>query len=355
MDFKKLFGREPSALIYGCMGLGGGWDKEEWDEGDYAVAEAAVEAALAGGINFFDHADIYSRTKAEAVFGEVLARNPGMRGRMIVQTKCGIRLGDTPVPGMPGRYDMGREWILEAARASLGRLRCGAIDVLLLHRPDPLLEVAEVAAAFRQLRKEGTVRAFGVSNMNRFQMAALQEALAKDRIPLVANQLEFSLLKADLIETGISVNQRPWAPAPWKGEFDSGAGTAAAAFSPGVDGLLEHCRATGVMVQTWGSLAQGRLTGRKGPGRGGAAAKGSEGDAALGKASALVAELAEKRGVAPEAILLAWVLRVPGGLRPLVGSANPERIKAACAAAKVQLSREDWYRLWIAARGAGMP
>ena len=157
---------EPAAvqeLIYGCMGLGGSWSTEPYSSRDVDEAAAAVEAALDTGITLFDHADIYRSGKSEAVFGEVLAGTPGLRERIRLQTKCGIRLNEQ---GLETHYDLSRDAILERVNESLDRLRTDYVDVLLLHRPDPLMDPAEVASAVGQLMAEGKVRALGVSNMS---------------------------------------------------------------------------------------------------------------------------------------------------------------------------------------------
>lgn len=161
-------GTSGGRLLYGCMGLGGSWDTEPYGARDIADAEAAIEAALDSGITTFDHADIYRHGKAEAVFGEVLARTPGLRERIVVQTKCGIRLADAERPGI---YDLSGPTIARRVEESLARLRTDVIDVLLLHRPDPLADPDDIAEALTSLHRQGLVRRFGVSNMGAVQMA----------------------------------------------------------------------------------------------------------------------------------------------------------------------------------------
>ncbi|WP_371483089.1 aldo/keto reductase family oxidoreductase [Kitasatospora sp. NBC_00315] len=302
--------------LYGCMGLGGGWDTSPFTAADIGHAEAAVEAALAAGITAFDHADIYRYGKSEAVFGEVLARTPGLRERIVLQTKCGIRL---PEEGLPGRYDLRGPSILRRVEESLGRLRTDVIDVLLLHRPDPLADPQDIAAALAELHGQGLVRNFGVSNMSAAQIARLQAHLD---VPLVVNQLEMSLGRRDWVEAGVLVN------------------TPAAAGNGFPHGTLEHCAANGIRLQAWGALAQGRFTGsRETP------------------AGRLVAELAERRGTTPETIVLWWLQRHPAGIAPVIGTSRPERIGACRDAVQrePELTHEEWYELWIAARGAPLP
>lgn len=226
-------------LIYGCMGLGGSWDSAPYKAADIDAAEAAVQAALDSGITAFDHADIYRDGKAEAVFGEVLARTPGLRERITVQTKCGIRLADGDRPGV---YDLSGARIVRCVEESLTRLRTDHVDVLLLHRPDPLADPGEVAKALTSLQEQGLVRSFGVSNMSAHQIAHLQSHLD---FPLVANQLEMSLKSRDWVEAGVLVN------------------TPEAATNGFPLGTLEHCATHGIRLQAWGPLAQGSYTGRE--------------------------------------------------------------------------------------------
>ncbi|MFD6329596.1 aldo/keto reductase family oxidoreductase [Streptomyces niveus] len=307
-------------LLYGCMGLGGAWDTTPYGPGDIDAAEAAVQAALDIGISTFDHADIYRHGKSEAVFGEVLSRTPGLRERVVLQTKCGIRLADGDRPGI---YDLRASSIVRRVEESLTRLRTDVIDVLLLHRPDPLADPDEVAGALTSLHEQGLVRRFGVSNMGGAQIAQLKSALG---LPLVANQLEMSLQRRDWVEAGVLVN------------------TPAAAGLGYPLGTTEYCRANGIALQAWGALAQGRYTGRE----------ETPDEVATAR---LVASLAEAKNTTPETILLWWLRRHPARIAPVVGSARPERIRA-CADAAVrepELSHEEWYDLWLTARGAPLP
>ena len=219
------------------MGLGGTWSPEPYSPADVDEAAAAVDAALEAGITLFDHADIYRNGKAEAVFGEVLAQTPGLRGKIRLQTKCGIRLNEQ---GLGTYYDLSRDAILERVNESLARLRTGYVDVLMLHRPDPLMDPAEVASAVGQLMAEGKVRALGVSNMSGPQIEMLQDRL---ETPVVANQLEMSLVKRAWLESTVLVNH-----------------------ADGTDysfphGTVEHCVRHGITVQAYGALARGLYTG----------------------------------------------------------------------------------------------
>lgn len=302
------------------MGLGGTWGPEPYGAAEIAAAEAAVTAALEIGITTFDHADIYRHGKSEAVFGELLARDPGLRARITLQTKCGIRLPDGTRPGM---YDLRGKSVLRRVEESLVRLRTDVIDVLLLHRPDPLADPDDVAEALHSLHAQGLVRRFGVSNMGAVQIAALQSRLG---LPLVANQLEMSLHKRDWVEAGVLLNT----PEGAAGGFPHG--------------TLEHCRDQDIQVQAWGALAQGRFTGRPTTPQDQSAAE-------------LLAALAEHKQVAPETVLLWWLQRHPAGIAPVIGTSDPGRIRACRDAVgrPPELDHEEWYALWVAARGKPLP
>ncbi|MFS0717542.1 aldo/keto reductase [Arthrobacter sp. 1P04PC] len=309
-------------LIYGCMGLGGSLSAEPYTSADVDQAAAAVDAALESGITLFDHADIYRSGKAEAVFGEVLARTPGLREKIRLQTKCGIRLGEN---GLDAYYDLSGESILDRVNGSLARLKTDYVDVLMLHRPDPLLDPAEVASAVGRLMAEGKVRAVGVSNMSAAQIDLLQDRL---EAPVVANQLEMSLAARAWLESTVLVNH-----------------------ADGTDysfphGTVEHCVRRGIGLQAYGALAQGRYTGAAGGG-----------DAAASATADLVAAMAAEKDTTGEAVVLGWLMKHPAGISPVIGSANPERIRACAGAADVAaaMTRPEWYRLWITARGSNIP
>ncbi|MFE1555178.1 aldo/keto reductase family oxidoreductase [Streptomyces sp. NPDC058734] len=314
-------GRGGGRLLYGCMGLGGSWEPGPYGPRDVDAAEEAVHAALGIGITVFDHADVYRHGKAEAVFGEVLARTPGLRERITLQTKCGIRLPGRD--GGPGMYDLRGPSIVRRVEESLERLRTDVIDVLPLHRPDPLADPDEIASALMSLHGRGLVRAFGVSNTGAPQIARLQARLD---VPLVANQLEMSLHSRAWVESGVL----PGTP--------EGAGHG---FAPGT---LEHCLDHGIRLQAWGALAQGRFT-------------GGQRTPAERATAALLEELARKKGTTPESVLLWWLTRHPAGIAPVIGTARPDRIRACRDAAlnPPDLTHEEWYGLWTTARGVPLP
>ena len=310
-----------SRLIFGCMGLGGSWDHQPISREHLQQAHAAVDAALEIGITCFDHADIYTLGKAEQVFGQVLRERPGLRDRLQLQSKCGIRFADD---AGPKRYDLSRHYLLTSVDGILARLGIDHLDTLLLHRPDPLMEPEEIAEAWLQLKASGKVRHLGVSNMHNGQMALLQEALTDT---LVANQLEMSLLKHDWVENGSCFNDDQGTGArPWQQ-------------------TLEYCRRHGIALQAWGSLARGWFSG----------ATPQEAPAAVHATAALVRELAERHQVACESVVLAWLLRHPAQISPVIGTSHPGRIRACGGATAITLSREEWYQLYVTLRGRELP
>lgn len=301
--------RDASRLVMGCMGLGGGWDEAPLASHEVDRAQHVVETALEAGITLFDHADIYTRGKAEQSFGELFRRRPSLRGQLLLQSKCAIRFADEQGPG---RYDWSAAHIERSVEASLLRLNTDHLDILLLHRPDPLMQPEELAAALGRLQASGKVRHFGVSNLHGPGLQALQRALP---MPLLVNQLEMSLAKRDWLDATTTFNS------------DQQAGSAAWA------GLLDGS----VQLQAWGALAKGAFE-----------HAGTPGAAEL---AAIADRLAEPR----EAVLLAWLLRHPAGIQPVIGTTNPARIRACARAPQIELSREDWYCLYVAARGRPLP
>ncbi|WP_258872183.1 aldo/keto reductase [Thalassotalea euphylliae] len=310
-----------SQIICGCMGLGGGWDQQPINKTHYHQAQQFIETALATGINYFDHADIYTFGKAEQVFGQVLAKQPSLRDQMIVQSKCAIRFDDD---SGPKRYDFSKKWVTQSVDGILSRLGIEYLDVLQLHRPDPLMELAELAECLTSLQTSGKVKHFGVSNMNHHQIAYLQSAL--DR-PIIANQIEISLQQLGWLDHGVLAGN----PAGEHGNFCAG--------------TMEYSQLNGVQIQSWGSLAQGLFSGRD----------VSNQAEYIKQTAKLVANLAEQYNTNADAIALAWIMRHPANIQPIIGTANPERIKRCAEASKVKLSREDWYQLYVSARGEELP
>lgn len=282
----------------GCMRIAG-------LETEKAVREL-VDTAMENGINFFDHADIYAGGGAEEIFGKAV--EPSLREKMILQSKCAIR------PGIC--YDFSKEHILASVDQILKRLRTEYLDILLLHRPDTLMEPEEVAEAFEELEKAGKVRYFGVSNENSMQIELLNR-YCENRI--LFNQLQFSIAHCDIIDSGINVNVHN----------DAGANR---------DGsVLEYCRLKGITIQAWSPFQYGMFEG---------VFLNNEKFPELNKE---IDALAEKYQVTNNAIAIAWILRHPAKIQAIVGSTNKQRVADICRASDIKLTREEWYRLYLAA------
>ncbi len=310
-------------IACGCMKLGGKWTADPLEVNAQRAARAAVEAALEAGINVFDHADIYARGKSEETFKTIFNEQPSLREKVVIQTKCGIRFPGEPRQESPGRYDFSFGHIMRSVEGSLDRLGTSYVDVLFLHRPDPLVEPQEVARAFEELHTSGKVRAFGVSNHTPAQMELLALSLNP---PIRVSQVQFSLLHTDLIDGGLTGRS----PRPV-----SAAGT------------IEYCRRHGILLQAWGPLAGGMLGGSK-------SSKKDDPDC-VKAVRAQLADIAAEKGSLPEIIALAWILRHPAKIQPVIGSRRPRRIQALCRATEIDLTREEWYRLFIAGRGEHVP
>ncbi len=285
-----------SQVALGCMRIAAMTDKE---------ADAYVGTALEYGCNFFDHADIYGGGKCEEVFGGALKRNPSLRDKLIIQTKCGIR---------HQMYDFSKKHIISSVEGSLKRLGVDKIDILLLHRPDLLMNPDEVAQAFDELEASGKVGAFGVSNHSPAQIELLKSSV---RQPLIVNQLQLSVTNAQMISAGANVN------------IDNKDGT-------NRDGYVrDYCRLNGITVQPWSPLQHGFIEG---------AFVGNERYAKLNQT---LAEMGEKYGTTPTGMAIAWLLRLPEKMQPIVGSTNLERIKTVLSAADIELSAQDWYKIYL--------
>lgn len=255
-------------------------------------------------------------------FLDQFARKPGLRENILLQSKCGIRFPEDN--GTPARYDFSASHIVNSAEGILRRLSTDYLDVLLLHRPDALMDADEVAEAFGQLKASGKVRHFGVSNMSAGQIRLLQ---SRCEMPLVANQLEMSLHKIGWLETGVHVNQT------------------AARNDIFPEGTLEFCQMENIQLQAWGTLAQGIYSGK---------AAGQQNET-VHKTAALVQQLAEAKDTSTEAIVLAWLMKHPASIQPVIGTTNPERITACGDAVHVSLSRDEWYSLYVSSRGVSLP
>jgi len=301
-----------SVLSYGCMRIAGTWNPAEVTPERDAAGQRAVFAAFDAGYTLFDHADIYCRSECEAIFGRALKEAPGMRKEIVIATKCGIRFPGDPNPDSPHRYDFSKEHILWSCDNSLRKLGVETIDIYQLHRPDLLMNPAEVAEAFDILKGAGKVRYFGVSNFLPSFVTALQSALS---FRLVVNQVEIHLGRLACL----------------------------------YDGTLDQCLGEKITPLSWSPLGGGFL------GEGGKVRDGNPRKEVLDKLLEKLDEIAAKYEVSRTVISLAWLLKHPGKIIPIVGTTNPDRIAEATRAAEINLDREDWYRLLVAARGEGLP
>ena len=294
----KASGLQIPAIGLGCMRIAALQDDKD--------VQALIQTAIGQGINFFDHADIYAGGLSEEIFGRNLAAVK--RQDVIIQTKCSIK------PGVS--YDFSKEHILNSVNGSLKRLGTDYVDILLLHRPDTLMEPEEVAAAFDELQKSGKVRYFGVSNMNPGQIALLESEMP-DRI--LFDQVQFSLAHCDIIDSGLNVN------------IENNAGTVRDG------GLLEYTRLMHITLQAWSPFQYGMFEGTF---------IGSDKYPELNK---VLEELAHKYNVSAGAVAVAWIMRHPAKIQTIVGTTKSSRLAETAKACEFTLEHDEWYRLYLAA------
>lgn len=296
-----------SRLSYGCWRIATTGDTKT----DLLTARNAIVTAIEAGITLFDLADIYCHGRAESAFGQFMHEHPELRKKIRIATKCGIRFADEST-GAPYRYDSSGDYIIRACEGSLRRLGVERIDVYQIHRPDWLMEIDEVVKAFQKLEKQGKVREFGVSNFLPAQIEMLGKAMQKDaELPIVVHQFECSLLHLE----------------------------------PFTDGTIDQCMALNITPLAWSPLGGGFLA--DGP----VHVLPSQSAYSPKAVIEVLDEIAAARGCSRSAVALAWLLRHPAKIVPIIGTTNPERIKAAAAAAEIELTREEWYRLLGAAKG----
>jgi predicted oxidoreductase len=300
-----------SRIAYGCWRLAGAEGSELTSE-RAAQGRKAVIAAYQAGYTLFDHADIYGNNEAERIFGQALREVPQMRRGILIASKCGIRRPGDPNPDSPYRYDFSAGHIIWSCEQSLKRLGVETIDLYQLHRPDYLCNPEEVATAFSRLRHSGKVRQFGVSNFRPSQLTALQRACP---MPLIVNQVEISLYHLDCFH----------------------------------DGTLDQCLAEKIAPMAWSPLAAGRL------GTNDSIDLRDPDHARRIHIREVLDLIARDRGTSRAAVALAWLLKHPSAIIPIVGSTDPARIKDLANAAELELSRDEWYRLLEAALGERLP
>ena len=290
-----------SSIILGCMRMPA-----------LSVSDAAgmIRAAWQEGINFFDHATCYGDGEAETRFGDAFPETGLRREQVYLQSKCGLHFDRK-------EFDWSKEDILSSVDGSLRRLRTDYLDTLLLHRPDLLFEPEQVAEAFEQLWQSGKVRFFGVSNVTPGQLMLLKKYV---RQPLVINQLQFSLEQTQLIDPGLYLNNLTT--------------------DRSVDrdnGVLDYCRLNGITIQAWSPLQFGMF-------------KGCFVDHPdFPEMNRALGEIGEQYGVPKTAVAIAWILRHPARMQAIAGTMNSQHLRDICAAAKVRLTHQEWYRLYLAA------
>ena len=299
-----------SRLAYGCWRLAG--SPENSPAQNQAAGIAAVKAAYDAGYTFFDNANIYGRGEAERILGAAMRDIPGMRERVVVTTKCGVRHAGDPNPDSPHRWDFSGDYIVKQCEDSLKRLGIETVDIYMLHRPDYLADPDEIAKAFTQLRDSGKARFFGVSNFRPTLVTALQVACP---MPLIVHQMEISLARLNA--------------------FD--------------DGTLDQCLIEKITPMAWSPLAGGLIGG------GAKRLLSWQKNYKPEQFMPVLEEIAAAYGVSRTIVALAWLLRHPSRIVPIVGSNDPERIRNAAKAADIELPREEWYRLFTAARGEPLP
>lgn len=295
---------ESSRFIYGCMRIAGDNTADDRNKG-----KRAIMTALEEGYNHFDHADIYGGGACESLFGEILAEKPQLREQIILTSKAGIRPRNNDQDSYaPTRYDFSQQYLLESVEGSLKRLNTDYLDMFLLHRPDYLFDVHEVAETFARLKASGKVKHFGISNFKPSQVELLKSAVS---MPLLVNQVEINIHNIDTL----------------------------------LDGTLDQCQQHGITPIAWCPL-------------GGVAYSAWGNTFSVDDEQRIENELAkqsERYSCAPWQIILAWLLKHPAGICPIIGSTTPERIVAAKQALELDYSREDWYRLLEARNGQAVP
>lgn len=289
---------EVPVIAVGCMRI---------NSLEKAEAERFVQASLEAGANFFDHADIYGGGACEEIFADAIHMNDDIREKIVLQSKCGIR---------KGMFDFSKDHILNSVDGILKRLKTDYLDILLLHRPDALVEPEEVAEAFDKLESSGKVRHFGVSNQKPMQIELLKKYVKQ---PLVANQLQLSITNANMISNGVNVNMENESAIDRDGS------------------ILDYCRLNDITVQPWSPFQYGFFKG--------VFLDNEE----FPELNAKIDEVAKKYEVSNTTIAIAWLLRHPARMQPVTGTMNVERLLDCVKASDIQLTREEWYEIYRAA------
>jgi len=298
-----------SRLAFGCWRIAGTWEARKVTAKAREAGVKAILAAHEAGYTLFDHADIYCEGVSEELFGLALKQSKALKKSAVIATKCGIRI---PEGNEPYRYDFSADYIIQSCEKSLQRMDVDCVDIYQLHRPDWLMNPDEVAKAFSTLKKAGKVKYFGVSNFRPSQVSLLQSAL-KD--PLLVNQVELSLLQ----------------------------------LTPFEDGTLDQCQEHKITPMAWSPLAGGFL------GNGKSAVLPSQEKYKPTKIRRRLDTMARELGASRAAVALAWLMRHPSGIIPIVGSTKPERIRELAESDELQLTHEQWYALLTSALKEDLP
>jgi len=283
-------------IAVGCMRINGL---------EFQQAEKFVQRSIELGANFFDHADVYGAGACEKIFAEAVHMTPQVRDNLIIQSKCGIR---------PGMFDFSKDHILQSVDEILKRLNTDYLDILLLHRPDALVEPEEVAKAFDLLEQSGKVRHFGVSNQKPMQIKLLQKYVKQ---PIVANQLQLSITNSTMISNGFEVNMLTDNAVDRDGS------------------ILDFCRLNDITIQPWSPFQYGFFEG---------VFLDNEKFPELNKT---VNQIADKYNVTNTTIAIAWLLRHPANMQPVIGTMNITRLEEVCNASELYLTREEWYQIYL--------
>ena len=284
-----------SNIVMGCMRMA---QLSNQDAGKL------INTALEQGVNFFDHADIYGKGESEVRFSEAIGMNDSIREKMILQSKCGI---------CPGFYDSSKEHILASVDSILKRLKTSYLDILLLHRPDALIEPEEVAMAFDELASAGKVKYFGVSNYNPMQIELLQKYVPRK---LIVNQLQLSVVHTPMIDSGMAVNMH----------IDQAISRE--------NSILDYCRIHDITIQAWSPFQKGFIEGPFFE------------DKKYEKLTAVIDHIASTYGVSRTTIAVAWITRHPANIQVILGTTNPQRLIEGCKGSELQLTREEWYEIY---------
>lgn len=287
------------AVAVGCMRISMLSQKE---------VESFVLDCVEQGAYFFDHADIYGGGACEEMFGKVLHDHPDLRGHIVLQSKCGI------VPRK--KYDLSKEYIVSSVDSILKRLQTDHLELLLLHRPDALVEPEEVAAAFEALQTQGKVQHFGVSNHNPMQIELLKKYVKQ---PILIDQLQFSVPVSNMVASGMEVNMTTEGSVNRDGS------------------VLDYCRLHDVTIQAWSPFQK--------PNWGGPFL-GSEDYAELNQT---LKEVGEKYDATPTMMAAAWILRHPAHMQLIAGTTHMNHMSEILKAADIDITREEWYRIYLSA------